>query len=92
MEHIGSGSQNGNQWSFDMSFAQKSIKNALIFKNLVSMVRAQSGELGIIYFCRRWIYISHFFSTLMIKKMAKIANFAMSTCMLQLNFELYQIH
>ena len=41
-----------HQWSFDMSFAKESFNNALILMILVSMDRAQSGELGILYFSR----------------------------------------
>ena len=36
-----------------MSFAQESFENAFILKILVSMDRAQSGELGTLYFYSR---------------------------------------
>ena len=58
----GSGSPNGNQWSFDMSFAQESFKNTLILKMLVSMDRA-------LYIGVRWIF--PFFPILMRKKRLK---------------------
>ena len=47
-----------NQWSFDMFFAQESFKNALFLMILVCMDRAQSEELGTLYFCRCQMYIS----------------------------------
>ena len=47
-----------NQWSFDMFFAQESFKNALFLMILVCMDRAQSEELGALYFCRCQMYIS----------------------------------
>ena len=53
------GSRNGNQWSFDVSFSQESFKTTLILTILVSMDRAQSGELGTLYFCRCRMYISY---------------------------------
>ena len=78
------------KWSFDVSFAQESFKNALILKILVSMDRAQPGELAKKHFCRCWMYIS-----LLIhsedEKLVKIANFSMSTCIVmivKLNIEL----
>ena len=51
-------SRDGNQWSFDMFFAQESFKNALFLMILVCMDRAQSEELGTLYFCRCQMYIS----------------------------------
>ena len=47
-----------NQWSFDMFFAQESFKNALFLMILVCMDRAQSEELGTLYFCMCQMYIS----------------------------------
>ena len=51
-------SRDWNQWSFDMFFAQESFKNALFLMILVCMDRAQSEELGTLYFCRCQMYIS----------------------------------
>ena len=51
-------SRDRNQWSFDMFFAQESFKNALFLMILVCMDRAQSEELGTLYFCRCQMYIS----------------------------------
>ena len=66
-----------------MSFARESFKNTLILKILVSMDRAQSGELGTLYFCsqcRCRMYISYFFHSEDAKmaNMAKIANLSMT--------------
>ena len=54
-----------------MIFAQESFKNALFFMILVCMDRAQSDELGTLYFCRCQMYISFFFFTLKLKKWQK---------------------
>ena len=51
-------SRDRNQWSFDMFFAQESFKNALFLMILVCMDRAQSEELGTLYFYRCQMYIS----------------------------------
>ena len=68
----GSGSRNGNQWSFDMSFAHESFKNVLILKSFVSTDRAQSEELGTLYFLIGVGCIFLFFPTLMIEKWQKL--------------------
>ena len=67
--------RNGNQWSFDMGFAQETFKNALFLMILVFMDRAHSGELGTLYFCGCQMYISYFFFHFEVEKMAKIAIF-----------------
>ena len=56
-------------------------KHGVELKILVSMDRAQSGDLGTLYFyaCRLFPIFSHFDD----KKMAKIANFSMSICIVQ---------
>ena len=51
-------SRDRNQWSFDMFFAQESFENALFLMILVCMDRAQSEELGTLYFCRCQMYMS----------------------------------
>ena len=56
--HIGPCFRDRNQWSFDMFFAQESFKNALFLMILVCMDRAQSEELGTLYFCMCQMYIS----------------------------------
>ena len=58
-----------------MIFAQESFKNALFFMILVCMDRAQSDELGALYFCRGQMYISYLFFYFEVEKMAKIAIF-----------------
>ena len=51
------------------------------------MYRAQTGELATLYFRRCRMYISFFFH-FEDDKMTKIANFSMSTCVVQVNIEL----
>ena len=60
-----------NQWSFDMFFVQESFKNALFLMILVCMDRAQSEELGTLYFCMCQMYISSKKFTLKLKKWQK---------------------
>ena len=57
---------------------------------LVCMDRAQSEELGTLYFCGCQMYISFFFH-FEVEKMAKLAIFSLSTCIVQVNIELLHL-